>query len=295
MNLFSISELQQFSGIKAHTIRMWEQRYQALHPTRSEGNTRYYDNSQLKRLLNIVSLMESDYKVSELCSMTDAMLFKLLEAKQKDIQSDISNEYYVSQLIAAATHFDEIHFEKIFSNCVLRLGLRNTYLQVIYPMLHKIGLMWATGTISAAYEHFSSNIIKQKLFSAIDSLPPSTSTSDTWLLFLPENEFHEIGLLLSYYLLRQTGKKVIYLGSNVPFDTLIDAAEKIKPSHLLFFLVHHDAPENTQGYINKLKNSFSKTKIHFSGNDKLLSQLKIGKGDNWIRSVEEFEKQLGLM
>lgn len=83
MNLFSISELQQFSGIKAHTIRMWEQRYQALHPTRSEGNTRYYDNSQLKRLLNIVSLMESDYKVSELCSMTDAMLFKLLEAKQK--------------------------------------------------------------------------------------------------------------------------------------------------------------------------------------------------------------------
>jgi DNA-binding transcriptional MerR regulator len=296
MNLFSISELQQFSGIKAHTIRVWEQRYNALNPTRSEGNTRYYDNAQLRRLLNIVSLMESDYKVSELCSMTDRMLFKLLEEKLKETKSgDELNEYYVSQLIAAATAFDELHFEKIFSNCLLRLGMRNTYLRVIYPLLNRIGLMWAADTICPAYEHFSSNIIRQKIFSAIDSLPPAKSSRHSWLLFLPENEFHEIGLLFSHYLLRQAGKKVIYLGSNVPFETLIDAVEKTTPGHLLFFLVHHAIPEDSQSYINRLKRNFGKIKIHLSGNEKLISKLKTGKECNWIHSVEELEKQAGVI
>lgn len=292
MDLFSISELQQFSGIKAHTIRVWEQRYNALSPTRSEGNTRYYNNIQLKRLLNIVSLMESDYKVSELCTMTDEKLMELLENKQKNIPIiDGTNEYFIAQLIAAASSFDEAHFEKIFSNCVLRMGLRNTYTGVIYPMLYRIGLMWATGTISTAYEHFCSNIIKQKLFSAIDSLPPAKSNK-SWLLFLPENEFHEIGLLFSHYLIRQHGNKVIYLGGNVPIETLITAVEETKSTHLLFFLVHYDTPEASQDYLNSLKNKFSKIKINLSGNDKLISKLKIGNDMNWIRSVEDLEKQL---
>ncbi len=293
MNLFSISDLQKFSGIKAHTIRVWEQRYNALSPTRSDGNTRYYDTTQLRRLLNIVSLMESDYKISELCFMTDEMLFKLLEEKQKSILlGEGANEYFISQLIAAATTFDEAHFEKIFSNCLLRLGMRNTYLSVIYPLLNRIGIMWSAGTMSPAYEHFSCNIIKQKLFSAIDSLPPAKSSRNSWLLFLPENEFHEIGLLFSHYLIRQAGKKVIYLGSNVPFDTLIEAVDKTIPGHLLFFLVHHDTLENSQGYINSLKNHFVKVKIHLTGNEKLISQLKIGKECHWIRSVGDLEKQL---
>jgi len=292
MNLFSISDLQQFSGIKAHTIRVWEQRYNGLNPTRSEGNTRYYDNLQLRRLLNIVSLLESDYKISELCSMTDQMLFKLLEQQLKNTDiKEGTNEYFVAQLIAAATCFDEIHFEKIFSNCVLRLGMKHTYTKVIYPMLNRIGLMWTTGSISPAYEHFSSNIVKQKIFSAIDSLPPTKSTN-SWLLFLPENEFHEIGLLFSHYLIKQAGKKVIYLGSNVPFETLISAITETTPAHLLFFLVHYDTPKDSQDYLNNLKKNFSKTKIHLSGNEKLISKLKTGKEFNWIRSVEELEKQL---
>ncbi len=292
MNLFSISQLQQFSGIKAHTIRVWEQRYDALKPTRSEGNTRYYDNLQLRRLLNIVSLMESDHKISELCSMTDQMHFKLLEQQlTKSDKNEGIHEYFVSQLIAAATCFDEVHFEKIFSNCLLRLGMKQTYTQVIYPMLNRIGLMWTTGQFSPAYEHFSTNIIKQKLFSAIDSLPPAKS-KQSWLLFLPENEFHEIGLLFSHYLIKHSGKKVIYLGSNVPYETLISAVAETNPTNLFFFLVHHDTPEDSQEYLNNMKKDFSKSKIYLSGNEKLISKLKIGKEFNWIRSVDELEKQL---
>jgi len=293
MNTFSISQLQQFSGIKAHTIRIWEQRYNGLNPNRSKGNTRYYDNTQLRRLLNIVSLMESDYKVSELCSMSDRSLSKLVEEQLKNKQpEDEGTEYFITQLIAAGTGFDSTHFEKIFANCVLRLGLRNTYVKVIYPMLKKIGLMWTMGTMPPSCEHFISNIIEQKLFSAIDSLPPAMPSKKSWLLFLPENEFHEIGLLFSHYLIRQAGNKVIYLGNNVPFETIKNAIEETDPFHLLFFLVHNNAPENSQEYLDSLKKNFAKSQIHVSGNENLISKLKTGKGINWVRSVQELEKQL---
>lgn len=287
MNLFSISDLQQFSGIKAHTIRIWEQRYNALTPFRSEGNTRHYSNEQLRRLLNIVSLMESDFKVSELCAMPDEKLFDLVEAKQNNWLHDDSEAYFVSQLISAAISFNEVHFEKVFSNCLLRMGLIDTYTKVIYPMLNRVGIMWSTGKFSPAYEHFSSNLIRQKLFSAIDSLPPAKTVENSWLLFLPENEFHEIGLLFSNFLIRQAGVKVVYLGTDVPFETLIDAVEKTSPAHLLFFLVHYDTVENAQKYIGDLKKSFGDIKIHLSGNEKLISQLQLEKRDNWIRSINE--------
>ena len=292
MDYFSISQLQQFSGIKAHTIRIWEQRYNALIPTRSEGNTRHYDNKQLIRLLNIVSLLETGYKISEVGVMTDQMHTQLLEKQLKEKENkDSDNEYFITQLIAASVSFDEIHFEKIFSNCVLKLGMKSTYTEVIYPMMIRIGLMWVSGTFSPAYEHFSSNIIKQKLYSAIDSMKPAT-TDESWLLFLPENEFHDIGLLLSNHLIRQAGKNVIFLGGNIPYETLMNLSDEINPSHLLFFLVHNDNIEDLNGYIKSLTNKFSKSKIHISGNEKLMIKLKAENEFNWIKSVDDLEKQL---
>ena len=293
MNRFTISELEQFSGIKSHTIRIWEQRYNALKPTRSDGNTRYYDNTQLVRLLNIVSLMGSENKVSAICSMPDETLVKMVKEKFRNhLSGDSTNEYYISQLITAGISFDEAHFDKIFSNCVLRLGMRNTYLKIIYPLLNRIGIMWVAGTISPAYEHFITNFIKQKLYSAIDSLPPAKSSGKSWLLFLPENEFHEIGLLFSHYLIRNENNKVIYLGANVPLETMMEAMQQTVPENLLFFLVHHDTPENAQALINSLKKYPGNIKIYFTGNEKLISKLKPGKEFIWIRSAEDFEKHL---
>ena len=213
MDLFSISQLSRYSGIKAHTIRMWEQRYNALKPDRSEGNTRYYDNTQLRRLLNIVSLMEGDHKVSELCEMPDKGLFRLINEKvQNSIKTTEKAEYFISQMIAAGMSYDEQHFEKILSSCLVRYGMKKAYTEVLYPMLVRIGLMWEGDSIPPANEHFISNLLRQKLFAAIDSLPPSKATADKWLLFLQENEFHEIGLLFACYLIRLSGRQVIYLG-----------------------------------------------------------------------------------
>ena len=293
MNLFSISQLQQFSGIKAHTIRIWEQRYDALQPERSDGNTRYYSNLQLRRLLNIVSLMGYEYKISELCSMSDEMLFKIISGHLKNFrQANIEIEYSVTQLIAAGISLDENYFKKLFSSCVVRYGIKNTYTKVIYPMLARIGLMWANDTMPPSQEHFISNIIRQKLFSAIDVLATVKSEINSWLLFLPENEFHEIGLLFANYLIRSSGAKVFYLGTNIPIDTLTKIVKDISPDNILFFLVHNNIPKDAQKYLNTLSQKFRKSKIYISGNEKLLTQLNLTKSVKWIRTVEDLEKYL---
>lgn len=292
MNLFSISQLSQFSGIKPHTIRMWEQRYNALQPDRSEGNTRYYNNGQLRRLLNIVSLMDSGYKISELGTMNDKKLFDLLEQEQQGENETNPEEFYISQLIAAGMSYDEQHFEKLFSHCLLRFGFKNAYTRVLYPMMSKIGLMWASNSMPPAQEHFITNIIRQKLFTAIDSLPPPATKAETWLLFLPENEFHEIGLLFAHYVIRLTGRKSIYLGANLPLDSLNDSIKDIKPDKLLLFLVRNNLPEESQQFIDTLR-SFSPIKIiYLVGSKQLIGSLKMGK-IQWLQSVDDLDKVVG--
>ena len=290
--MFSISKLSQFSGIKAHTIRMWEQRYNALNPGRSEGNTRYYDNIQLRRLLNIVSLMDSEYKVSELCTMSDEKLSELTGNLTPELKTDERNEYFIAQLLTASITYDEAHFEKVFSQCLLKQGLKETYNQVIYPLLNRIGLMWTKDTIVPAQEHFISNLIRQKLFSALDSLPPAKTDAETWLLFLPENEHHDMGLLFANYLIRSAGKKVFYLGDNVPFSSLESAVKDTKAQNMLLLLVHYDFVKDTQDYIDQLSHNFSSKNIFIAGNQKLISKLSLGSKLHWLKSIEELNTLL---
>jgi methanogenic corrinoid protein MtbC1 len=295
MNKFSISQLQQFSGIKAHTIRIWEQRYNALSPNRSEGNTRYYDGYQLRRLLNIVSLMGSEYKVSELCLMPDEKLFNLIQTRMiSGSGEDSSSEYFISQLIAAGMSYDSAGFEKIFSACITKIGITATYIKVMYPLLDRIGLMWASDIIPPAQEHFMSNVMRQKLFSEIDKLPQPGSFKDTWILFLPENEFHDIGLLLSYFLIRKAGKNVIYLGSSMPLHTLTASVKQINPSSLLLFFVNNDDDEEREKYCDTLSKNFGKLKIFIAVNEKRIGNIKKGKSIHWIHSADDLEKILKI-
>ena len=288
MNLFSISQLSRFSGIKPHTIRIWEQRYNALKPSRSEGNTRYYDNTQLRRLLNITSLMENGFKVSELCTMPDKKLFRLVhESLEEDTPEKDTNGYFIGQLIAAGMNYDELWFEKILAHCLLRYGNKDTYIKVLYPMLERIGLLWASNALPPAQEHFISNILRQKLFTAIDALTPVPTSSESWLLFEPEDEFHEIGLLMANYLIRRSGLRVIYLGSNVPLSSLQSAIMDTNPACLLLFFVHHDSSEERQLYLQKLSSHFPLKKIYISGSVKSASNLKPEKNIQWLHSIND--------
>lgn len=294
MDLFSISQLSRYSGIKPHTIRIWEQRYDALKPTRSEGNTRYYDSEQLRRLLNIVSLTNTtNYKISELCQMSDKKLFDMINAEvDRSIRPENQHEYYISQLIAGATSFDELHFDKMLMKSLVRYGVKEAYLNVIYPLLVRTGLMWLSDVLSPASEHFMSNLLKQKIFVAIDGLPPAKSTADKWLLFLKEDEFHEIGLLFANYMIRLSGRQVVYLGSNVPLASLTQAIRTIQPEYLLFFVIRNDATDTSENYGRQLTRSFTGKKIYVAGDSQLLSQIHMDEKIQQLRTAEDLEKVL---
>ncbi len=290
MGTYSISRLEQLSGIKAHTIRIWEQRYKIFTPKRSPGNVRYYDDNQLRKLLNIVSLSNAGLKVSELCRLSEKELNQLLDRQIELAKSENAQyEYFISQLIISGLNYEEADFEKTFSACLLRFGLKNCYEHVIYPMMVRIGLMWGKDEFCPAQEHFISNLLRQKICAAIDALPSISGKKSTWVLFLPEDEFHDLGLLFSSYLLRQHGERVIFLGSNVPFDSLQELYADIKPKHLLLFMVRHRSSEDAQEYLTRLERRFSEAKVHISGNLQIAETLKLGKKTDWIKDISTFE------
>lgn len=293
MNRYSISDLQQLSGIKAHTIRIWEQRYNALQPGRSDGNTRYYDDIQLRRLLNIVSLSETGMKVSEVCSLPDKKLAELID--EKFIQSTVQStpqEYFISQLVIAGMEFNELAFEKNFSAAILRFGIQDTYVKIIQPLLVRVGLMWNKDSINPAQEHFISNLIRQKLFSAIDGLPLSQDESDTWLLFLPTNELHEIGILFVNYFLRSNGKKVIYLGENVPMEALRSTIKKLDIKNIYFFLIHYIPEEDSIALLKTIRSTDKKARIFVSGNAKILEKFILPEKTYWINDLDSLNSKI---
>lgn len=292
MNRFSISQIAQFSGIKPHTIRIWEKRYHALEPNRTEGNTRYYSGSQLRRLLNITALMQHKYKVSDLCSASDEELFTIVKKHNSCKDRNNSYDYFVSQLIAAGINYEEYSFNKLFSHCLLRFGMKETYIKILNPLMIRLGLMWSTDRLPPAQEHFISNLVQAKIQVATDSLPPGNPDSETWILFLPEDEHHEISLLFANWLIRSYGKKTIYLGSGVPLPTLITAVNDTKPNNLLLFFVHYNLPENAQNYLNKLALQFGDKHIYIAGNRKLVNELSFDKNLHLLKTIKELERNL---
>ena len=271
---------------------MWEQRYHALQPSRSEGNTRYYNGSQLRRLLNIVSLMNAGHKVSKLGFMPDQALCNLVDQHLSKPVADPTDEYLISQIISASVNYDEPYFDKIFLNAVLRSGLKEAYVKIIYPVLQRLGLLWAGNRLHPAQEHFVTNLFRQKILSAVDALPPPSSSKNSWLLFLPENEFHDLGLLLSSFLLRQAGIKVIYLGENMPLDSMKNAVAELRPTALLTFLIGKKEMEQEKAYVSSLSKTFRACKIFAACEGSWANGLKKGKNVAIVRSVDELEKEI---
>lgn len=264
---FSIKDLEALSGIKAHTLRIWEQRYGILKPERTDTNIRYYCNDELKQLLNITLLYNHGFKISKIAALDDR---SIINEVNKIVDAQISSSDQIDSLIIAMVELDEKRFDKIISNNVLHHGFSTTIEKVLYPFLHKIGAMWQTGSINPAQEHFISNLIRQKLIVAIDGVvAPEKKDAQRFVLFLPENELHELALLYYTYLLKVNGHQVVYLGQSVPFDDLIKVVEIRKPDCLVTVFTH--STSDLEDYIQRLGKTFSSTKIFISGS--LLSEL----------------------
>lgn len=277
MSYHSIAQLEQLSNVKSHTIRIWEQRYGLLKPERTDTNIRYYDDEQLKKLLNICTLLKAGMKISEIGKLSDNQINGYIQ-RTISTSSDVLVESFINQAVFAATTYDEILFEKMFSSAILRLGLSGTYEKIIYPLLVRTGLMWNASNIIPSQEHFISNLIRQKLSAAIDALPLLSKPKQTWVLFLNEEEEHEIGLLFASYILKQNGIKVIYLGQRVPYSNLVNVVKHCKPTHLYTFFVNKKSETIMDSYLKKMAVQFKNQQICVSGNlnnDTIFKKTKI--------------------
>lgn len=293
MSTYSIADLQQLSGIKAHTIRIWEQRYKALKPKRSAGNTRYYDDDQLRRLLNMVTLMEQGQRVADVCVLSDKELEDQLDtAYSSKTEAGPLEEHFISPMLQAGLSYNEAAFEKTFAAALVRYGWTETYFRVLLPVLNRVGLLWGKATMSPAQEHFLSHLVRQKLSAAIDAITTPPVGDDTWLLFLPENEYHEVGLLFAQYYLRSHGKRVIYLGSDLPMPVLKEALKAIPATHLYTFLVHHGWNDDAKYLVQQLRKVAPKQQLLLSGNEKAISQITLPTNTATIMSLPDLEQWL---
>lgn len=215
---FTIKDLENISGIKAHTIRIWEKRYDLLHPKRTNTNIRYYSNDSVQKLLNIVLLNNNNFKISKIAKMTDEEL--LLQSRELAFSSGINDEA-INSFKLSMFQFDKVLFNNTYNKLLHKKTFREIFKDVFIPFLEDIGLMWQTDTLLPAHEHFISNLITQKIQINTEKLQYSISSSNkTYVLFLPENEIHDLGLLYLNYELVLRGHHTIYLGQSLPLNNL---------------------------------------------------------------------------
>jgi len=263
MSRYSIKELEKLSGIKAHTIRIWEKRYSVIQPKRTQTNIRYYSEHDLKKLLNIAILNREGWKISDISRLES---HELTEKVMKFTYNSKDLESQIEKLVIAMVDLDEMKFDQILSNAIMHEGFEQTIIKLIFPFFERIGLLWQTGSINPAQEHFISNLFRQKLMVAIDNLKiPDKKDARTFILFLPEEEFHELGLLFYNYLIKRSGQSVIYLGSSVPFNDLVETNKLIKCDFLFTAITTALTGDKLKNYVEQLSDAFPKQIIFIAG------------------------------
>ena len=262
MNVFTIKDIENLSGIKAHTIRIWEQRYSFLKPQRTGTNIRYYSNDELKTILNITLLNKYGFKISHIDKMNPAEIQEKIMGLSN---TQAQQERVVNNLIQQMINLDMYEFEEILEKQIAARGIERTIVLTIFPFLEKIGILWQTGHINPAQEHLVSNIIRQKLIVGIDNVKTSLRLNKTFLLFLPEGEYHEMGLLFVCYLLKSRGAEVVYVGANVPMKDAQTVAAIKKPDYIYTHLTSASSSFNFERFLNNLSLRMGKIKTIISG------------------------------
>lgn len=262
MNAFTIKDLENLSGIKAHTIRIWEQRYSFLNPQRTETNIRYYSGDELKTVLNIALLNKYGFKISHIDKMSTAeMREKTLSLNQAQAQI----ERMVNELISCMVDMKLDEFEMILDGYIKNKGIEKTIPQIIFPFLERIGILWITNHINPAQEHLVTNIIRQKLIMGIETCHAPLVQKKTVLVFLPEGEHHELGILFTNYLFKSRGIKVIYLGANVPLKDVEYVATLKKPDFLYSHLTSVANNFNFEKFLVNVQNRIPEFQVIVSG------------------------------
>ena len=294
MRTYSIKELENYSGTKAHTIRIWEQRYSLLTPQRTDTGIRFYNDADLKKILSTSVLLKSGFKISKIAKLDEEELKVELSKIDgtEDLQSNTKIELHISNLLSAGLDFDEIKMNSEFSKLNESFDTYTMFLSIVYPLLNRIGVMWSKNDIDPLQEHFISNSIKKQLNIATDKLPNPDNTGDEIILFLPESETHDIGLLFANYILKQANIKTIYLGQQVPTTSLIKLINDRKIKRALGFIFFSPGKEKLLKAVNSLATSCEKTEFYWSGNNETLELLTPQKNQILLNSLEDFHQKL---
>lgn len=287
---YSITDLEKLSGIKAHTIRIWEKRYNIVSPKRTKTNIRYYNDDDLKKILNISTLNRYGFKISRIACMDDSTI----KEKVREISGTHGdNESLINSFVVSMIEMDDEAFIHNFNTAVLKLGFEECITKVVYPFLEKMGVLWMTGTINPAQEHFITNIIRQKLIVAIDAQPePNGPGTKSFLLFLPEQELHELGLLFYYYLLKKNGFRVIYLGQSVPFEDVIKVTNIRKADYLLTYFITALKQKDINPYLKRLSETLPEKKIFITGIQLAGDDLSLPPNVSKVNNAGEFRQTM---
>jgi len=284
MNAFTIKDLENLTGIKAHTIRIWEQRYSFLKPQRTDTNIRYYNNDELKQILNISLLNKYGYKISHIDRMSDTEINDKIMTLNNALAQQ---ERVINDLIQQMVDLNIESFEANLTEYIRLRGIEKTINQIIFPFMERIGVLWITGHINPAQEHLVSNIIRQKLIVGTEGVQSHLKIDQTGLLFLPEGEFHELGLLFIQYLLKSRGISVLYLGANVPIDDVEYLIKAKKPDFLYTHLTSVSHGFSFDRFINQASKKFGQIPFIISGRLAIGFEKKIPDSINFKRSLRE--------
>ena len=285
MAVYSIKDLEKLSGIKAHTIRIWEQRYGLICPSRTKTNIRYYDDTDIKLLLNIALLNKNGIKISKISTMTRE------EIAEKVAQiSEINFEYdtQLDALTISMIEMDEYKFDRIVTSNIQQMGFERTMMDVVYPFLERLSLLWLTGSVNPVQEHFMSYLLRQKVICAIDKEPVCCSRdSKKFVIYLPEGERQELSLLFMHYMLKSRQYHVIYLGQDISFEDLKDCSCVHKPDYIFTLINEPFLKISVQKYLDNIANHFNTSTILVSGYQVVTKDLAIPENVQVLKSFQE--------
>jgi len=282
---YTIRDLEKITGIKTHTIRIWEQRYNLVEPKRTETNIRYYSDKDLKYLINVSLLNKTGHKISKIAVMNQSEIY---EKVQSLALNGSSEEYYISELIKATLDMDELQAEKIISACINKMEFEETVESILFPFLKRLGFLWHTSSINVAQEHMLVNIIRRKIIVATDELISLVTPSlKPIVLFLPEWESHELGLLYCNYNLRKRGHKVYYLGSNMPVSELEQMAKQVNISYLIGFVTVNSSERKMTQFLNSYNSIEGIKKFISCRKDDKIKTLALDMEISFVENLED--------
>lgn len=285
MAVYSIKDLEKLTGIKAHTIRIWEVRYGLITPGRTPTKIRFYTDNELRVLFNIALLNKHGYKISKIAQLSTEQISEKVALLA---DNNIENETQLDALTLAMIDMDEAKFDHTIRQNVEELGFERTMLHVLYPFLDKLNLLWLTGSVSPAHENFIGNLIRQKIIAAIDHLPAVSGREvKTFLLFLPEGETQELSLLFMHYLVKNRGQRAIYLGQHATLADLREAVGLLKPD-FVFTIINEPLPRQPlQNWLDQLQSQVVGTHFLLTGQQFFVQTVRLPGGSTLFNSLGE--------